>query len=337
MRKPFLTLVPAIAALCLLAAGPAQAQFQDRAIRATLSAPSAHPLATALTKVQQCVAEKSGGKMKIQTFFDGSLGADIPTIQQLRTGTLDMVVTATSFMSTMVPSAAVFDLPFMFANEKEADAALDGKAGELLAQRLAGVGLIGLAYWENGFRNMTNSKRPINRMEDLGGLKMRALQNPIVVETFKAMGGFAVPMPFTEVYSALETKTVDGQENPVPIIESAKFYEVQKYLSMTRHIYNPAVVLYSKQLFDKLAPVEQAALRECAQGARGEQRRHNRQQSEEGIARLKAKGMIVNELSPAELARMREVAKPIHEKAIPTIGPDMMAAVNEDLKAVRGR
>ena len=337
MRKPFLTLVPALSAICLLAAGPAQAQFQDRAIRATLSAPSAHPLATALTKVQQCVAEKSGGKMKIQTFFDGSLGADTPTIQQLRTGTLDMVVTATSFMSTMVPSAAVFDLPFLFANEKEADAALDGKAGELLAQRLAGVGLVTLAYWENGFRNMTNSKRPITKMEDLGGLKMRALPNPIVVETFKAMGGFAVPMPFTEVYSALETKTVDGQENPVPIIETAKFYEVQKYLSMTRHIYNPGIVVYSKQLFDKLAPVEQAALRDCAHGARFDQRRLNRQQAEEGIARLKAKGMIINELSSAELARMREVAKPIHEKAIPTIGADMMAAINDDLKTVRGR
>ena len=337
MPKHLRTLVHSISAICLLAAGSVHAQFQDRAIRATLSASGSHPLGVALTKVQQCVAEKSGGKMKIQTFFDGSLGADTPTIQQLRTGTLDMVVTATSFMSTMVPSAAVFDLPFMFANEKEADAALDGKAGELLAQRLSGVGLVTLAYWENGFRNMTNSKRPITRMEDLGGLKMRALPNPIVVETFKAMGGFAIPMPFTEVYSALETKTVDGQENPVPIIESAKFYEVQKYLSMTRHIYNPGIVVYSTQLFDKLAPVEQAALRDCAHGARGEQRRHNRQQAEEGIARLKAKGMIINELSPAELARMREVAKPIHEKAIPTIGADMMAAINEDLKTVRGR
>ena len=337
MRKPLFRLVPALAAACLLAAGPVHAQFQDHAIRATLSASKDHPLGVALTKVQQCVAQKSGGKMKIQTFFDGSLGSDVPTIQQLRTGTLDMAVTATSFMSTMVPSAAIFDLPFLFANEKEADAALDGKAGELLTQKLAGVGLVTLAYMENGFRNMTNSKRPITRMEDLAGLKMRALQNPIVVETFKAMGGFAVPMPFTEVYSALETKTVDGQENPVPIIESAKFYEVQKYLSMTRHIYNPGVVVYSKQLFDKLAPVEQAALRECAQGGREEQRRLNRQQAEEGIGRLKAKGMIVNELSPAELARMREVVKPIHEKAIPTIGADMITAVNEDLKAVRGR
>ena len=337
MRPAFSQLVPAIAAACLLAAGPSHAQFQDHSIRATLSAGKDHPLGVALTKVQQCVAQKSGGKMKIQTFFDGSLGSDVPTIQQLRTGTLDMAMTATSFMSTMAPSAAVFDLPFLFANEKEADAALDGKSGELLTQKLAGVGLVALAYMENGFRNMTNSKRPITKMEDLVGLKMRALQNPIVVETFKAMGGFAIPMPFTEVYSALETKTVDGQENPVPIIETAKFYEVQKYLSMTRHIYNPGVLVYSKQLFDKLAPVEQAALRDCAQGAREEQRRLNRQQSEEGIARLKAKGMIVNELSPAELARMREVAKPIHEKAISTIGADMINAVNEDLKTVRGR
>ena len=195
MRKRLCFLVAAASAACLLAAAPVQAQFQERTIRATLSAQKDHPLGIALTKVQECVAQKSGGKMKIQTFFDGSLGADVPTIQQLRTGTLDMVVTASSFMSTMVPSAAVFDLPFLFANEKEADAALDGKAGELLTQKLTGVGVVTLAYWENGFRNMTNSKHPITRMEDLKGLKMRALQNPIVVETFKAMGGFAVPCP----------------------------------------------------------------------------------------------------------------------------------------------
>ena len=158
----------------------------------------------------------------------------------------------------------------------------------------------------------------------------------LAVSALLAVPAYAQKTKIT-VYSALETKTVDGQENPVPIIESAKFYEVQKYLSMTRHIYNPGVLVYSKQLFDKLSPAEQAALRDCAQGARVEQRRLNRQQSEEGIGRLKAKGMIVNELSPAELARMRAVVKPIHEKAIPTIGADMMAAVNDDLKTVRGR
>ena len=168
-------------------------------------------------------------------------------------------------------------------------------------------------------------------------LKIRTTPNPSHIKAFQLLGVNPVPMAYTEVYTALETRTVDGQENPITLIQSAKFYEVQKYLSMTRHIYNPGIVVYSKQLFDKLSPAEQAALRDCAHGARLEERRLNRQQAEEGIGRLKAKGMIVNELAPAELARMREVAKPIHEKAIPTIGADMMAAVNDDLKTVRGR
>lgn len=337
MQRNRLTFVHALVAACSLYAVTAQAQFQDRNIRAAVNISKDHSLGISLTRVSQCVALKSGGKMKIQPFFDGSLGNDAPTIQQMRSGTLDMVVTVTSSMSTMVPAAAAFDLPFLFANEKEADAAMDGKSGEILAQRLEGSGLITLAYWENGFRNATNSKHPINRMEDLRGLKFRVIPNPMILETFKAMGGFAVPMPFTEVYSALETKTVDGQENPVPVIEAVKFYEVQKYLSLTRHMYNPAIVVYSKQLFDKLSTAEQTALRDCTFTERLAQRQLNRQQGEEGLGRLKAKGMVVNAISPAELARMREAVKPVYEKALPTIGADMMAAVSGDIKAVAGK
>jgi tripartite ATP-independent transporter DctP family solute receptor len=315
----------------------ANAQFQERTIRASVNISKEHSLGVALTKVSQCVAQKSGGRMKIQPFFDGSLGNDGPTIQQLRSGTLDMVVTVTSFMSTMVPAAAAFDLPFVFANEKEADAAMDGKAGEILAQRLETQGMVTLAYWENGFRNATNSKLPITKMEDMRGLKFRVIPNPMMVETFKALGGFAVPMPFTEVYSALETKTVDGQENPVPVIEAVKFHEVQKYLSLTRHMYNPGIVIYSKQLFDKLSPAEQSALRDCSFTERLAQRQLNRQQAEEGIGRLKAKGMLVNAISPAEFARMRDAIKPVYEKALPAIGADMMTALNNDVKSVAGK
>ena len=325
------------AVLAALLAGTAPAHAQERTIRASLVVPKDHSLGVGLNSMAQCVGQKSAGKLKVQAFYDGSLGTDAATVQQMRTGTLDMVVTATSYMATVAPAVGVFDLPFLFANEKEADAVLDGQTGELVAQKLLPAGIVALAYWENGFRNMTNSKRPITKMEDLQGLKMRSLPSPAMLATFKALGGFAVAMPFPEVYSALETKTVDGQENPVNLVESAKLYEVQKYLSLTRHLYNPVVVMYSKKLWDQLPAAEQTVLRECAVSASAEQRRVNRQQAEKSLSNLKDKGMAINVVSDAELARMRQATASVHDSQWPTIGADVKATLAADLQRARGR
>ncbi|MES2482318.1 MAG: DctP family TRAP transporter solute-binding subunit [Pseudomonadota bacterium] len=319
----------------LWAAGPAAAQ--ERTIRASLVLSKDHSLGIGLNHMAQCVAQKSGGKLKMQNFFDGALGNDQAVVQQVRTGSVDMVVTATSYMATIVPQAGVFDLPFLFANEQEADAALDGKAGALLAQKLEPAGIVTLSYWENGFRNMTNSRRPINRMEDLQGLKMRALPTPVMLATFKALGGFAIPMPFPELYSALETKTVDGQENPTNLIESVKFYEVQKYLSITRHLYNPVAVMFSKRTFDTLPAADQATLRDCAKTSAIEQRKVNRQQVEQATNRLKEKGMVVNVVSEAEIQRMRQATASVTEAQWAPLGADMKAALEDDLRRARAR
>ena len=325
-------------AACLLTfTGTAQAQFQERTIRGSIVLAKEHSLGLAMAQVSRCAAEKSGGKMKIQNFYDAALGGDLPAIQQLRTGTLEMVVTSPSYFTGMIPAAALWDLPFFFANEAEADAALDGKAGKYLAEKLPGFGVVPLTYYEVGFRHTTNSKHPIRRMEDLQGVKIRSSQSPVVLDTFKALGGFAVAMPFAEVYSALENKTIDGQENSIGLVETSKFNEVQKYLSFTGHQYGPAMMIYSKALFDKLSPQEQATLRECALASRDSQRQANRQQIQDSLVRMKAKGMVVNELSPAELERMRAAARPVQEKYIQAIGPDMMTAVQDDLKRQRGR
>jgi len=320
----------------LLAASPG-VQAQERTIRASLVVSKEHSLGIALTSLAQCVAQNSGGKLRLQPFFDGSLGNDAATVQQMRTGTLDMVVTATSYMATVAPAVGVFDLPFLFANDREADAVLDGQTGTLVAQKLAPAGIVSLAYWENGFRNMTNSKRPIARMEDLQGLKMRSLPSPAMLATFKALGGFGVAMPFPEVYSALETRTVDGQENPVNLVESAKLYEVQKYLSLTRHLYNPVMVMYSKRLWDQMPAAEQKVVQDCARSATAEQRRINRQQADKSLGKLKELGMAINTPSDAELARMREATASVHDGQWPTIGADVKAALAADLQRVRGR
>ena len=322
-------------AAALLACGAAQAQFQERNFRVSNGVSKEHPMGNGLAKMGACTLEKSGGKMKIQAFWDGSLGNDLTATQQVRTGSLDMVLTSTAPLTAIVPALGVFDLPFLFNDEKEADQVLDGKAGEWFAAKLPAIGAVNLAWWENGFRHTTNSRRPITKLEDFDGVKMRVMQNNIFLDTFKTLGSNAVPMAFSEVYSALETKTVDGQENPFTNIENMKFYEVQKYLTLTKHAYSPTLVLFSKKIWDTLSPQEQTTLRECALQGRDEQRRANRAMEARSVDNLKAKGMTVNEISPAEMQRIRERSSVIYERHAKAIGDEAITMVTSELKRIR--
>jgi TRAP-type transport system periplasmic protein len=184
--------------------------------------------------------------------------------------------------------------------------------------------LVGVAYWDLGFRNITNSKHPIARPEDLDGLKIRVIPNPVFLETFKAFKANPVPMSFSELYTALETKTVDGQENPFPFILSNKFYEVQKYVSATNHVYATNIILVSKKFWDKLSPAEQKILRDAATEARNYQRKVSRAAAGTAVAELKAKGMQYNGVSPAGEQRMRAIAMPVWEKVSAGYDPAFM-------------
>jgi tripartite ATP-independent transporter DctP family solute receptor len=247
-----------------------------------------------------------------------------------------MVCTSSSPLVGIVKELGVFDLPFLFANEKEADAVLDGPAGQYFNKKLEEAGLVNLAYWENGFRNLTNSKKPVAKVEDFDGIKLRVMQNNIFLDTFRTLGTNAVPMAFGEVFTALETRTIDGQENPFVTIETSKFNEVQKYLSVTRHAYTPFLVLYSKKQWDQLSPQEQAVLREAAIEGQKVQRAANRELNAKSLASLRAKGMQVNEITPAEQRRMFEKVKPVYEKNVPTIGAEAVNVVLDSLKKARG-
>ena len=325
----------AVALAAALAAGAAQAQFKERNFRVSNGVNKEHPMGNGLAKMGACTLEKSGGKMKIQPFWDGALGSDLTSTQSVRTGSLEMVITSTAPVVSIVPELGVFDLPFLFNTASEADKVLDGKSGEWFAAKLPAVGLVNLAWWENGFRHTTNSKRPINKVEDFEGVKMRVMQNTIFLDTFKTLGSNAVPMAFTEVYSALETKTVDGQENPFSNIENMKFYEVQKYLTLTKHAYSPTLVLFSKKIWDTLSPQEQTTLRECAVQGREEQRRANRAQEARSVDSLKAKGMAVNEIAPAEMQRIRDRSSVIYERHAKAIGDEAITMVTSELKRIR--
>jgi len=206
-----------------------------------------HPISMGVKKFAELVAQKSGGKIKVQEFPSNQLGTEQQQTSALQGGVQEMQSPATTSIATIVKEFGVIDFPFTIASFQQADALLDGPVGKALLDRLPEKGLIGLAYWDLGFRNVTNSKRPITKAEDLDGLKLRVIPNPVFIETFKAFKANPVPMSFSELYTALETKTVDGQENPYAVILSNKFYEVQKYVSATNHVYATNIILMSKK------------------------------------------------------------------------------------------
>src|SRR3990167_11540568 len=201
---------------------------------------------------------------------------------------------------------ALWDTPFLFNNAQEADAVLDGPLGDRVRAKLEEKGLVGLVYWENGFRNLTNSKHAVAKLEDMNGIKLRVMQNNVFLDSFKSLGANAIPLPFSELFSALETKAVDGQENPYNTILSSKFYEVQKYLTVTNHVYSPWIVLVSKKYWDGLSAPEKKVLMKAGKKPRDFGRPDTPAGAAKALAQLEENGMQVNQISAEEMQRMRE-------------------------------
>ncbi|MGG4604964.1 TRAP transporter substrate-binding protein [Paenalcaligenes sp. Me131] len=335
MRK--IVLSSMIALISMSVALPAQADFKKRNIRISNGLNAEHPVGNGVEAFNACLQEKSGGEMKLTAYWSGSLGGDIQATQALRSGTQEAVITSSSPLVGLVPALGVFDLPFLFANDQEADAIQDGAFGDFINEKLAEQGLVNLAYWENGFRQFSNSKRPIEKWEDFDGIKLRVMQNNIFLDTFNNLGANPTPMAFGEIFSALETGAIDGQENPFVTIDTSKFYEVQKYVSVTNHAYTPFLVLFSKRILDKYSPEEQAALRECAIVGRDVQRQAIRELSAQSLATIKDAGVQVNELTPEEQKRMLEKSQVVYEKHKAEIGEDVVQRVQESLAALRNQ
>ncbi|MBS1228269.1 MAG: transporter substrate-binding protein [Proteobacteria bacterium] len=318
----------------LIFSAAVQAQVNEHTFRISIAGAAGHPSVMGAEKWAELVKQKSGGKMQIKVFADGVLGGDVQALSAVQGGTIDFTSMNSGILQTQVKQFAIFDFPFMFDNGKEADAILDGQFGKKLADLLPARGLLNLAYWELGFRNITNSKRPISKAEDLAGLKIRVIQSPIYIETFNALGANAVPMPFTEVYTAMEQKIIDGHENPFAVIETSKLYEVQKYLTVSNHIYNPQSVLASKKRWDTLTHDEQALLTATLAEATKWQRLNSRELAEKSLNNLK-KSMSVNVLPPEEVAKIRIKIKPVIEKFSTNVGPELVAELQSELEKGR--
>src|SRR3954464_7722621 len=294
-----------------------------------------HPVSMGVKRFGELVAAKSGGKMKVQEFPASTLGNELQQQSALQGGVQEMSAPATTSLAGIVKEFGLVDFPFAVGNFAQADALLDGPLGQALIAKLPEKGLVALGYWDLGFRNVTNSKRAITKAEDMDGLKIRVIPNPVFLDTFKAFKANPVPMPFAELYGALESKAVDGQENPFAVILSNKFFEVQKHVSATNHVYAANIVLVSKRFWDKLSPAEQKILNEAAAESRGYQRQVSRAAAQKAVGELQAKGAQFNELTPAEQARMRTVAKPVIEKFAAQYDPAIVKLYNDELARIR--
>jgi tripartite ATP-independent transporter DctP family solute receptor len=311
------------------------ADIKGRMMKISYSVAADHPYGLGVTRFAELVNQKTGGKIIIKGYSDGQLGGEVQSISATQGGVLEMTLTGTAAVVGIVKEFALFDFPFLFANEKEVDAVLDGPVGKEPLDKLNGKGLIGLCYWESGFRHTTNSKRPITKLEDFQGLKIRTIQNPVFLDTFNALGANAVPMPFPEVYTALESKAIDGAENTYVTIATSKFNEVQRYLSATRHIYGAAVILMGKKLWDGLSTDEKKILQDSCAEARDYERKVVRDSDAKFLADLKAKGMVFNEIPPEELAKMRAKLKPVIDKHVKEVGENLAKRADAAIQNVR--
>ena len=319
----------------LTAAGVALAQdIQERTIKFGHLNNTDHPTSFGVKKFAEIVAAKSGGKIKVTEYASSQLGNELQQQSALQGGVQEMLVASTTSLAGIVKEFGLFDFPFLFSSGAQADAMVDGPLGKMLSGKLAEKGVVVLGFFDLGFRNVTNGKRPITKAEDLEGLKLRVIPNPVFLETFKTFKANPIPMPFAELYGALESKAVDGEENPYSVILSSKFYEVNKYVSGTNHVYATNPVQVSKRFWDKLSPVEQKLLHDAAIEAQNYQRVVSREAASKAVAELKAKGMNYSDIVPAERARMRAAVKPVHDKFAASYDPTVVNLFKSELERV---
>jgi len=336
MQKIIKSLLAGACATSLLLGSMAShaAEIRERTLRFAFQNVQEHPQGQGAKKFAELVRDKSGGKIKVTLFPGGTLGGDVQTVSSLQGGTLDLTVLNSGILAAQAKDFAMLDFPFLFNNVEEAHAVIDGPVGQKLAAQLDSKGLINLGYWDLGFRNITNSKRPINKLEDMQGLKLRVIQSPIYLETFSALGANPVPMAFPEVYTGLEQHTIDGQENPFTVIEGSKFYEVQKYLSVTGHIFNPQSFIIGKKTWHRLNDDEKQIIKDAAVEAQVFQREVTAQSMEKARGNLE-KHVAVNDISAEEKDRFRERVQPVIEKFSKELDGSLVKMMYDEIAKVR--
>ena len=296
LARAVVALAAAFALAPILYAGSVRAQT---VMKINISLAQNSHYGVAIDTFAREVEKRTDGRYKIQTFYSGSLGGERESVEAVQLGTQELTLTSTGPIPNFVPEVAILDIPFLFRDYAHARAVLDGPIGQELLQKFPPKGIVALAWAENGFRHMTNSKHAVLAPDDLKGLKMRTMENPIHIQAYRQFGILPTPMAFTEVFTALQQGTVDGQENPLSVITSAKLDQVQKYLSLTGHVYSPALILMNKGTWDKLSPADQQAFLAAAKEAVKVNRARVDEDEQKAVAELRAKGMNVTNVDKA--------------------------------------
>lgn len=260
------------------------------------------------------VEAKSNGTIKVEIYPNSVLGGDSELTESVAMGTIQAALPSTSVLVTYSPDFGVMDMPWLFKNSQNAFAAMDGEMGAYFNEKLEKVGIHCLGYSYNGLRSMTNNVRPITKPEDLKGLKMRVMENPVFIDFFNTLGASATPMSFNELFTGLQQNTVDGEENPPSLIYASKFQEVQKYLSLTEHVNNFLGFIMNKDFYDSLTPEQQTIITDAAAEFVKQQRQMELDDTQKYVDKLKEAGMQVNTLTDDEKAAFKKALEPMYEK-----------------------
>ncbi|MCC8184176.1 DctP family TRAP transporter solute-binding subunit [Cloacibacillus porcorum] len=299
-------------------------------LRFAFELPLAHPWGKAAERFKELIESEPENNIKIKLYPAGQLGKSGEDIQQgVMMGTIDIGISSTPIV-LINPIQEVFDLPFIFSGREKAWKILDGEIGNTVAKGLESKGLKVLAYWEDGFRQVTNSKHPIKKLEDFGGLKIRTPYSQQRLKTFEALGSKPTAMPFSEVFAALEQKVIDGQENPLSVIWDSSFYDVQKYLTITNHVYSPATLFISMRKWNRLSNKQREVILSAACIGRDLNRKLNQENDVNVINKLRSKGMDIQELTPEELTKIQNAVKIIwdeYKKKHGRVGDDIIQKI----------
>ncbi|WP_417702102.1 TRAP transporter substrate-binding protein [Pseudophaeobacter sp.] len=314
----------ATASLLIAAGLPAFAQTEVKIGYAL--APDSH-YGVAAQKFEEVLKAETGDAFEFNHFPSSGLGGEREVIEGLQLGTIEATIVSSGTLANFVPDTGVFDIPFLFRDLEHARAVLDGPIGQEILAKFDTVGLHGLAWGEQGFRHITNNRNPIHTPADAEGLKLRTMENPVHLAAFNAMGAAPTPMAWPEVISSLQQGVIDGQENPLSVIVSVKLDEVQKYLTLSGHVYSPAMLLVSKPFWEGLDDTQKAAFEKAATAASEAMRSYVDNVETSGVETLKERGMEINALSTDEKAAFQESISTAYEGYYETYGKDLVNAI----------
>lgn len=284
-------------------------------------------LGAGATAMANEIEKRTGGRIRLQQFPDAALGGDVEMLKGVQLGSIDLAFVTGAGLPSILPASDIFHIPFLFSSAAHAHAVLDGPVGQDFLKRVSAKDMTALAWGENGMRHMTNSKHPIVVPEDVKGLKMRLPQSEVMVLGFKAMGAEAAMLPFPQVYEALQTGQFDGEENPIATIEAAKFNQVQKFLTMSAHVYDPAIIVMSPDAYDELSAADKAIFADAAKLGAEASRAYAAAAEQAGVARLQQAGMqVVASIDRAKFVAATASAMPDYEHRF---GRDEIARIHQ--------